>query len=177
MYGCQIVCSVSAVLLFAVGGFADETRNPFGLVDIDVPIDDNLRLQAKSVKLPGGDDDPNAKPWPDNVTDDDPMKLNGMWASRWNNRGETWSLCKAKVSKQGDRLFIHCFTEGNNGWLIEAIRQKDGKYVGRYVAAGSSSGSGVWIGRIIDHGRIDGDWISGRWDLRRVFDEKKKEKK
>jgi hypothetical protein len=151
------------VLLMAAAG---QTRNPFGVPDISDATGDDVLAHLKRAVLDGGDKDPNAAAWPREPVDSDPMKIDGTWAGRWNSEASPWSgEVATKVAKRGDRLFIL-----HGGYLIEAIRQPDGRYAGRWVSVGSTSGGGTWVGRIVSEERIDGDWVSGRWDFRRRFE-------
>jgi hypothetical protein len=154
-----LVCS-------SLAAAADEARNPFGIADIADPTGEDVLAHAARAPLDGGMKDANADPWPEEVVEGDPMKLDGMWMGRWNNGGGAdWYPRQAQIAKRGDRLFIL-----QAGYYIEAVRQRDGRYAGRWVSAGQTSGGGTWVGRIVDDERIDGDWVSGRWDFRRRFD-------
>lgn len=146
---------------------AGESRNPFGIPDIADPTGDDVLAHHDRAPLDGGDKDPNAQPWLARAVEGDPMKFNGVWSGRWNGGGGgEWSAEEeTKIVKTSDRLFIM-----QNSWYIEAIRQRDGRYAGRWVSAGSTTGGGTWVGRIVSDERIDGDWASGRWDFRRRFE-------
>ena len=94
------------------------------------------------------------------------MKFDGVWMGRWSSSGspDWFGNSETKIVKHGDRLFI---LQGS--WYVEALRQRDGRYAGRWVSAGSTTGGGTWVGRIVSDERIDGDWDYGRWDFRRRF--------
>ena len=166
--------SFLALCVLASRSSAQEMRNPFGLPDVPNADDDDARTFADQVSFPALSEDPNSPAWPNDVSDDNPMKLNGVWAGRWNSQGaDGWSVGNARVAKQGRRLFIHYYSgkQPEGGYLIEAIRRDDGLYVGRYSVAGQSSASGLWAGRIVSYERIDGFWTAtGRWDFRRKFE-------
>lgn len=167
---------LSASLLTARPLSAQQRRNPFGLPDVPGVEDEAARAFGAGVKFPAVDEDANAEPWPASVSDDNPMKLAGVWFSRWNNVGDgDWSAGgKARVAKIGKGLFIRYYSgddPDSGGYLIEAVRRDDGIYVGRYSVAGADNSSGFWVGRLVSHDRIDGFWTAkGRWDFRRKFE-------
>ena len=160
----------------AVVALADERRNPFDLPDVTGVEDEQVHAFAAGLQFPARDEDANSPSWPNTVSDDNPMKLDGTWASRWNSAGtDGWSgNAKAKIARTGDRLFIHYYSgaePASGGYLIEAVRGQDGLYRGRYSTAGAETSSGFWVGRIVAHDRIDGFWTAtGRWDFRRRFE-------
>ncbi len=154
--GCLSFCFIAA----------DGPRNPFGIPDIEDPTGDDVLAHHDRAALDRGEEDANAAEWPAVAVEGDPMKLDGAWMGRW-NAGDGLDFVapsEAKVAQRGDRLFI---VQGS--WYIEALRQRDGRYAGRWVSVGSTTGGGTWVGRIVSDERIDGDWASGRWDFRRRF--------
>ena len=152
-------------LLLSVAA-AEEVRNPFGIPDIADPTGDDVLAHHDRAPLDGGDKDPNAEAWPEVPVEGDPMKFDGVWLGRWTSGAPTtwYGTSETRIAKRGERLYI---LQGS--WYIEALRQRDGRYAGRWVSAGSATGGGTWVGRIVNDERIDGDWASGRWDFRRRF--------
>ena len=156
--------------------YADEQRNLFGLPDVTDVESDEVHRFAAGLSFRILNEDPNAQPWPNEFSHENPMRFDGLWSSRWNSDGgDSWSgPANARIVKRGGRLFIRYFTgedESAGGYLIEAVKQPDGLYIGRYSTAGAQTSSGFWVGRIVSHERIDGFWTTtGRWDFRRKFE-------
>jgi hypothetical protein len=151
----------------------DKARNPFGVKDVSDPDGDDVKAFAADVKLSGGADDDNAKLWTDKTAKGDPKSLDGEWASRWNggSAGTDWVDGTANVKSVGDRVYILYKDQGGN-YLIDARREKKDRLVGRYVNLELPADSSPWVGQIVDHERIDGQWTMGRWDLRRKLTDK-----
>jgi hypothetical protein len=145
-------------------------RNPFRWPDVPNPDGPDVHIFARHVKLDGNAADPNAAAWPHAaiaVADG----LDGTWASRWNKHKmpHKWNAGTATVKSVRDRVYI--FFEGETGvkHLIDAVRVGEDRLVGRYFDPLRPYDSTPWVGRVIDHQRIDGEWGEGRWDFRRRF--------
>lgn len=162
----RITCGICICLFFTTAMAAAEHRNPFDIPDIEDPTGEDVRAHAARITLPGDDKDFNAPAWPPAISKDEPMKIDGVWWGRYDSglRGAYSDPEVARIAKRGDRLFI---LQGI--WYVEAIKQKDGSYAGRWVSKDSTTGGGTWVGRLVNDQRIDGDWDSGRWDFRRKF--------
>ena len=175
MSGTRLLLAFVALLTVELAS-AQERRNPFKLPDVSGVEDDGAKAFAAGIQFPKPTEDVNAEPWPTDISRDNPMSLVGTWASRWTNSGtDTWNgPAKARVAKIGKRLFIRYYTGEDpavGGYLIEAILNKEGLYVGRYSVAGERNSSGFWVGRLVSYERIDGFWTAaGRWDFRRRFE-------
>ena len=145
---------------------ADTTCNPFGIPDIDDPTGDDVLAHHDRARLDAGDKDPNAEAWPAEAIEGDPMKFDGAWSGRWNSfGGETWyDSGETKIVKRGDRVvhFAGIVVHRSDSPARWPLRGALG--VGR-----KHHGGGTWVGRIVSDERIDGDWVSGRWDFRRRF--------
>jgi hypothetical protein len=158
----------------------NKSRNPFGVADVPDPNGKDVqRFADLFVELSGGAKDDNAKLWTDKVVKGDPKSLEGEWASRWKSPGISngkWFTGTAKVKCVGDRVYI-LYTEGERpgSYLIDALRVDRDRLVARYISLDFGT-PGMWVGKIIDHERIDGQWSGGgkdlRWDLRRKVADK-----
>jgi len=142
-------------------------KNPFGVKDVgEINYEEAQRFASASV-LNGADNDPNAEKWAD------PTGLNGEigtieenWSSRWSGgkMGSEWSKGKAQIKKVDEAFFI--LYEDNGKYLIEGKIVKD-SLVGKYVNLNYEADTGPWVGKVVGHDRIDGQWAHGRWDFRR----------
>jgi hypothetical protein len=141
-------------------------RNPFGLdFDVPDPLGDDVRAFAETVKLDAGPDDPNAEAW----VEVDPTatwdSIEGPWAGRWNSSEEGWRSGLADIRIEGESIFIRF--QDDVRYLIEARREGPDRLLGRYVNVDAPIDTSPWVGRIVGHDRIDGQWNDGRWDFRR----------
>jgi hypothetical protein len=153
------------------------TRNPFDVMDVPNPNDQEVLDFAAGSKLAGASDDENAKAW--TATDSAPdqyMAIEGDWVSRWNGGADPtipgdvankWKQGHAEVKAAGDRLYL--LFDWNNGvrrGLIDAHR--DGtRLIGKYINLTDPKITRPWIGLIVSNLRIDGRWTGGRLDFRR----------
>lgn len=143
------------------------TRNPFGMADIERPLGKDVIDFAKVTRFAGGKDDENAGDWAE-IAIPQRDDIEGRWSSRWRTGDGEWATGQATVKIAGERVFI-MYHDGGSKYMIEA-RRNNQRLVGRYVNLSDEGDSSPWVGRILDNGRIDGAWISGRWDLRRKFE-------
>ena len=141
------------------------TRNPFGYVDIINPFGSESVNFAEQVKLAGADDDANAEQW--STFRSAETDISGPWNGRWNyeTSPQEWKAGRARVQIIKDRVFIGYYDDSGT-YLIEAKRTGD-RLIGSYQSVKPLGRSTPWVGRIVSPTRIDGSWISGRWDLRR----------
>jgi hypothetical protein len=139
-----------------------ETRNPFGLPDVEDCCGEESRRFADG-QSPGGEDDGNASAWP-TASSGPHDSIDGSWSGRWRREEEAWVEGTATVETVGDTVFIHFKDEID--YLIEARREGD-RLIGRYVNAGQKVDSLYWTGFVVSNERIDGFWPLGRWDFRR----------
>ena len=68
-------------------GSADKgrrTRNPFDVMDVPNPNDQEVLEFAAGAKLAGTPDDENAKAWTEPSERDQYSTIEGNWSSRWN---------------------------------------------------------------------------------------------
>lgn len=155
-----------------------------------------IDLFTKAINLHGDYEDRNSKEWfkeipshfwstnGNNSGDTNPIE--GEWFSRWNNEflgAKGWVYGIARLLQIGNRVYI-LHKDPGNVYLIEArcqsanyfidyhitenIQGQDKRFlVGKYTNLGNQSDSSPWVGLIVSSDRIDGQWIEGRWDLRR----------
>jgi hypothetical protein len=157
-----------AATSFTLATQEEKPRNPFGVGDVTDPDGADVKEFAEKVKLPGDGQDANAAQWSEKPTEGKTASLDGEWFSRWNGGGaaNNWEAGTAKVKAVGDRVYI-LYEDKTGKYLIDARREGKRRLVGRYVNLAAESDSSPWVGVVVDDERIDGEWGSGRWDLRR----------
>ena len=149
-----------------------EIRNPFGQADVaDHFFGEELAEWAIDVELSGGEDDPNAKEWAQPSAQLGFDSIDGEWSGRWSepeNDAEAWTTGTARIKSVGDRVFF-LYRAQEDEYLCEAMREGD-RLVGTYVNTDPAmfDDNGPWVGLIVGPDRIDGEWLDGRWDFRRV---------
>jgi hypothetical protein len=152
------------------------TRNPFDVMDVPDPNDQDVLAFAAGATLEGAADDENAKAWAA-ASDRDPCSaIEGAWSSRWNGGADPtipgdaatkWKQGQAELKAVGDRLYLlFDWDNGARRGLIDAHR--DGtRLVGKYINLTDPKVMRPWIGLIVCNQRIDGRWTGGRLDFRR----------
>jgi hypothetical protein len=178
MRSCWLVAGLLGLALMASSARA-ETRNPFGVGDVENPLGEDIQKFAKGNWLSVGKDDRNAKQWVTTETEGKSGSLDGAWSGRWEE-----GMGTAKVKTVKDRVFVlYTDHEGRLSgytWLLEAAR-KGNRLLGRWAQVGNPNDTGAFVGLIVDDERIDGAWISTnsrpadqevfapntRWDFRR----------
>ncbi|ARQ01738.1 hypothetical protein [Pseudorhodoplanes sinuspersici] len=153
-----------------------EIRNPFGVLDVPGPNDQEVMEFARGAKLSGSDDDDNAKVWCADA-ERDPDGIEGHWSSRWNGGADPtipgdaankWKQGQAEVRVAGERLFVlFDWDHGRRRGLIEARREGEEKLIGKYINLTDPKITRPWIGLIVSEKRIDGRFAGGRLDFRR----------
>ena len=151
-------------------------RNPFDVMDVPDPNDQEVLEFAAGARLTGRSDDENARAWAPASGRDEHGAIEGDWSSRWNGGadptipGDTankWKQGPAEVRAAGDRLYL--LFDWNNGarrGLIDAHREGT-SLVGKYINLTDPTITRPWIGLIVSNQRIDGRWTGGRLDFRR----------
>src|SRR5262249_32580700 len=118
------------------------TRNPFGVMDVPDPNDQEVLEFASGAALAGSSDDENAAPWALSRGRDHHGTIEGDWSSRWNGGADPtipgdaatkWKQGLAEVKAAGDRLYLlFAWNDGARRGLIDAHR--DGaRLIGKYV--------------------------------------------
>ena len=146
------------------------SRNPFSVPDVaNFDLKDVKKL-SEGTSLSAGNQDPNAASWTKQLDSSEKKPSGqgwtGAWFSRWNggSSGSDWTNGKAEIQEKDGRFYI-LYSDSTDTYLIEA--QKDGNMLlGKYRDM-EGSDQGPWVGRLVDSGRIDGQWSQGRWDFRR----------
>lgn len=152
------------------------TRNPFDVMDVPNPNDQEVREFVATAKLTGLSDDENAEAWMAASDRDQYGAIEGLWSSRWNGGadptipGDTatkWKQGRAEVKAAGDRLYLlFDWDNGARRGLIDAHREGM-RLVGRYINLSDPKITRPWVGLIVSNQRIDGRWTGGRLDFRR----------
>jgi hypothetical protein len=152
-------------------------RNPFGVMDVPNPNDQEVLEFAASAKLAGTSDDENAKAWMPPSDRNQYASIEGNWSSRWNggadptipgDAGNKWKQGQAEARAAHDRVYLLFDWDGGaRKGLIDAQRQGPTRLVGKYINLTDSKITRPWIGLIVSNERIDGRWFGGRLDFRR----------
>jgi hypothetical protein len=159
-----------------------QARNPFDVMDVPDPNDQDVLAFAAGAELAGPADDENAKTWAapnehDQCDRDQYGAIEGHWSSRWNggtdptipgDAGNKWKQGVAEVRTANDRVYLLFeWDNGARGGLIDAQREGTTRLVGKYVNLTDPKVTRPWIGLIVSNQRIDGQWTGGRLDFRR----------
>jgi hypothetical protein len=152
-------------------------RNPFGVMDVPDPNDDEVTLFAGSATLEQSADDENAKLWSPADISGQHDTIEGNWSSRWNGGADPtisgdaankWKQGHAEARIAGDRVYLlFDWDSGARKGLIDARREGPQRLVGKYINLSNPAVTRPWIGRIVNGRRIDGRWTQGRLDFRR----------
>jgi hypothetical protein len=154
-----------------------EIRNPFGVMDVPDPNDEEVTQFAGGAMLEGSAADENAAAW--STTDDGSRRhtIEGPWSSRWNGGADPtipgdaahkWKQGQAELRTAGERVYLYFdWDSGARQGLIDARRDGPQRLVGKYINLGNPEITRPWVGRIVNDRRIDGRWTEGRLDFRR----------
>jgi hypothetical protein len=153
-----------------------QTRNPFDVMEVPDPADQEVLDFAAGCKLAGASDDENAKAWTTASDPDQYAVIEGNWSSRWNGGADPtipgdaankWKQGRAEVKAAGDRLYLlFDWDNGARRGLIDAHREGT-RLIGKYINLSDPKITRPWIGLIVSNQRIDGRWTGGRLDFRR----------
>ncbi|MER8402829.1 hypothetical protein [Mesorhizobium sp. M0306] len=92
------------------------TRNPFGVMDVPTPNDEEVSAFAAGVKLEGTASDENAAAWGTESDSDRNDTIEGSWSSRWNGGADPtipgdskdkWKSGRGEVRRR-EREFTCC---------------------------------------------------------------------
>jgi hypothetical protein len=155
---------------------AGGARNPFGVMDVPNPNDQQVLEFDAVTKLAGTSDDENAGAWTaESGRDHD--TLEGYWSSRWNGGADPtipgdaedkWKQGGAEVRTSDDRVYIlFDWNHGARKGLIDARREGKTRLIGKYINLTNPKIIRPWVGLVASNQRIDGRWSGGRLDFRR----------
>ena len=154
-----------------------EIRNPFGVMDVPNPNDQDVLEFAAGAELVGTSDDENAKAWTLPSDRHHYSAIEGHWSSRWNggadptipgDTGNKWKQGQSDVKAADDRVYLlFDWANGARRGLIDAQREGTTRLVGKYINLTDPKVTRPWIGLIVSNQRIDGRWSGGRLDFRR----------
>lgn len=153
------------------------TRNPFGVMDVPDPNDNEVRMLAAHTQLVGAADDDNADDWGLGEQSAQPGGIEGQWLSRWNGGADPtipgdavdkWKQGRAQLRTASGRVYLlFNWHDGARRGLIDAERVGPTGLIGKYINLTNPAITRPWIGLIVSHSRIDGRWTGGRLDFRR----------
>jgi hypothetical protein len=151
-------------------------RNPFGVMDVPDPDDQEVLAFAAGATLLGDAQDENAQAWATPGDGDQHDAIEGSWSSRWNGGADPtipgdakdkWKQGRAEVRGAGERLYLRFdWDHGARKGLID-VRREGNRLVGKYINLTDPKVMRPWIGLIVSNQRIDGRWTGGRLDFRR----------
>ena len=154
-----------------------EIRNPFGVMDVPAPADQDVHTFAATAKLDGNSSDENATSWAGLSERNELKTIDGRWESRWNGGADPtipgdaagkWKQGRSEVRTEGEHVYLLFeWDGGSRRGLIEARREGSEKLMGKYINLTDPTITRPWIGLIVGHRRIDGRWTGGRLDFRR----------
>lgn len=154
-----------------------EIRNPFGVMDVPDPNDQEVAAFAAVAKLEESAGDENAMAWNTTGSRDQSDGIEGFWSSRWNGGVDNtipgdaknkWKQGQAEVRIVGERVYLRFdWDHGARRGLIDARREDAKRLVGKYVNLTDPTITRPWIGLIVSNQRIDGRWLGGHLDFRR----------
>lgn len=149
-------------------------RNPFGVMDVHEPNDKEVEQFALSIAVEDNADDNNAAAWHRHCSS---SPIEGLWSSRWNggidptilgDSADVWKQGIGEVRLAHARIYLRFdWDGGRRRGMIDARRDGANRLVGKYINLTSPEILAPWVGIIVDTGRIDGYFPSGRIDFRR----------
>jgi hypothetical protein len=152
-------------------------RNPFGVMDVPTPNDEEVTQFARTATLEGSTDDENATAWSATDSGGERGTIEGNWSARWNggadptipgDSADKWKQGGAEVKIAGDRVYLYFdWDSGARKGMIDAKREGSQRLVGKYINLSNPAITRPWIGLIVNDQRIDGRWTQGRLDFRR----------
>jgi hypothetical protein len=155
----------------------DGIRNPFAVMDVPDPDDQDVAAFARVAKLAGSSDDENAAGWAIGAGAEREDQIEGQWSSRWNGGADPsvpgdakdkWKQGQAEVRTSGERVYLlFDWHHGARRALIDARRVSERTLVGKYLNLSNPAITRPWVGLIVTARRIDGVWPGGRLDFRR----------
>ena len=92
------------------------TRNPFGVMDVPDPNDEEVTRFAGSATVEGSADDENAKNWSAADNSGQPSTIEGNWSSRWNggadptipgDAAQQWKQGRGQARITEERVYLY----------------------------------------------------------------------
>jgi hypothetical protein len=152
-------------------------RNPFGVMDVPDPNDEEVMQFAGSTAPQQSADGENARAWSTADNGGQHDTIEGSWSSRWNGGADPtipgdaaskWKQGRAEARMTAERVYLlFDWDSGARNGLIDAKREGPQRLVGKYINLSNAAITRPWIGRIVSDQRIDGCWPQGRLDFRR----------
>jgi hypothetical protein len=152
-------------------------RNPFGVMDVPDPNDDDVIQFARNTAPDDSTADENAKPWSTGDFSRQPGTIEGRWSSRWNGAADPtipgdapdkWKQGHGEAKVVGDRVYLlFDWDSGARRGLIDARREGSRRLVGKYINLNNPEITVPWVGLVVNDQRIDGYFTLGRVDFRR----------
>jgi hypothetical protein len=153
------------------------TRNPFGVMDVPNPNDDDVTQFACNTAPEESAADENAKLWSAHDTSYQRGAIEGEWSSRWNGAADPtipgdapdkWKPGRGEARIVGDRVYLlFDWDSGKRRGLIDARREGPQRLVGKYINLNNPEITVPWVGLVVSDRRIDGYFSLGRVDFRR----------
>jgi hypothetical protein len=152
-------------------------RNPFGVMDVPNPNDDDVMQFARSTAPEGSADDENAEAWSTGNANEGHGTIEGKWSSRWKGAADPtipgdapdkWKQGQGEAKIVGDRVYLlFDWDSGKRRGLIDATREGPRRLVGKYINLNNPEITVPWVGLVVSDQRIDGYFTQGRVDFRR----------
>ena len=152
-------------------------KNPFGVLDVPDPDDEEVMQFAARATLQESADDENAKAWSTADGSGEHHTIEGHWSSRWNggadptipgDAADKWKQGRAEARITAERVYLlFDWDSGARQGLIDAKREGPQRLVGKYINLGNPAIKRPWVGLVVSDRRIDGQWTQGRLDFRR----------
>ena len=153
------------------------TRNPFGVMDVPNPNDDDVMQFARNTTPEESATDENAKPWGAGDASDPHGTIEGRWSSRWKGAADPtipgdspdkWKQGQGEARIVGGRVYLlFDWDSGKRRGLIDARREGPRRLVGKYINLNNPEITVPWVGLVVNDQRIDGYFSLGRVDFRR----------
>jgi hypothetical protein len=152
-------------------------KNPFGVLDVPDPNDEEVMQFAARATLQESADDENAKAWSTADSSGEHHTIEGHWSSRWNggadptipgDAADKWKQGRAEARITAERVYLlFDWDSGARQGLIDAKREGPQRLVGKYINLSNPAIKRPWVGLVVSDRRIDGQWTQGRLDFRR----------
>jgi hypothetical protein len=152
-------------------------RNPFGVMDVPNPNDEDVTQFARNTMPEESATDENAKPWSAGEASYQHGTIEGEWSSRWNGAADPtipgdapdkWKQGRGEARIVGDRVYLlFDWDSGARRGLIDARREGPRRLVGKYINLNNPEIMVPWVGLMVSDQRIDGYFTLGRVDFRR----------